>query len=318
MTDFKNEISYSFTREQSLLECPRQYYWRRYGYWNGWQSSATREQTLAWKLKRLSGPPLLMGDVLHKAIASDLENLKRGANVDKRFTLKQISDQIKSGYRQSNERAFLYSKEGVTFLGDYYDSCRRFIKPQHEVEDEALRQYSNWYKSKLREVLRTNPENIVSVEVMENYLVHGVPVYVVLDLVAKTKAAECVIFDWKTGKRDDSYSEQLALYAYYMHKVKGYPLKEIRMVNVYLKEGSDVNYGHPQFSANLLNSTIRRVEEGIKRLAEYLEPQGTLEATVKANIPKPMENFVPVLNNKGPCRFCNYRELCGLEEGTCA
>ena len=36
MATFKNEFSWSKTRDETFKSCPRQYWFAYYGFWNGW------------------------------------------------------------------------------------------------------------------------------------------------------------------------------------------------------------------------------------------------------------------------------------------
>jgi hypothetical protein len=40
MTELKNEFSWSKTRDEVFKNCPRQYWFAYYGYWNGWLENA--------------------------------------------------------------------------------------------------------------------------------------------------------------------------------------------------------------------------------------------------------------------------------------
>jgi hypothetical protein len=40
MTELKNELSWSKTRDEIFRTCPRQYWFAYYGYWNGWHENA--------------------------------------------------------------------------------------------------------------------------------------------------------------------------------------------------------------------------------------------------------------------------------------
>jgi len=40
MGSFKNEFSWSISRDRIFQTCPRQYYYNYYGYWGGWEFNA--------------------------------------------------------------------------------------------------------------------------------------------------------------------------------------------------------------------------------------------------------------------------------------
>lgn len=311
MADFKNEYSFSFSRHAQLKECPRQYYWRRYGYWNGWKKGATREMTKAWRLKNLTSPAMFMGSLVHDEIAKDLENIKRripsGADSIKAESVAYDFDKaISRAYEQSERCAFLEDKEAVTFAGDYYESMSRWKKDPGELCAEAVSLFMNYYRSGLRGYLKKNPLHIRSVEALESMEVMKVRVYIKMDLLMKSKKVTHLIVDWKTGKRSESYRDQLALYGLYLHNL-GIPLDQIQFATVYLKEGLDIMEEEPRFTEFDLERTRERI------LREIVEEQELVIGEIKHNVPKPMEVFP--MNRGNACRFCNYRELCGIEQG---
>src|SRR4030066_21872 len=40
MTEIRNEFSWSKSRDEVFMTCPRQYYFNYYGYWGGWKTTA--------------------------------------------------------------------------------------------------------------------------------------------------------------------------------------------------------------------------------------------------------------------------------------
>lgn len=309
MGEFKNDFSFSYSRHQQLKDCPRQYYWRRYGYWDGWKDKTDTMRKRAWLLKRLSSPQIHMGNVLHDMIAKDIESLKAGKDLGASTVLLEIQAAIVKGYEESAQLAFLdpKNKTAVTFTGDYYPSMNRWLKPPEECMDESSMMYMNWYNSKLRAFLKKNPRHIKRVEVLEDMEVMRVKVYVKMDLLMSSRKISHLIVDFKTGKRSKEHPDQLALYGMYLHRQLGVPLDQIGFQLVYLREGSDITEDMPSFTM----ADFERASERI--LAEVVEEQAYLQGSVKDNIAKPISAFP---QNKGDaCRFCVYRELCEVEKG---
>jgi hypothetical protein len=44
MAEFKNEFSWSKTRDEVFKTCPHQYWFAYYGYWNGWLERRPRPE----------------------------------------------------------------------------------------------------------------------------------------------------------------------------------------------------------------------------------------------------------------------------------
>ena len=45
MADFKNEFSWSYSRDNLFQECKREYYYNYYGSWGGWEKNKADEIT---------------------------------------------------------------------------------------------------------------------------------------------------------------------------------------------------------------------------------------------------------------------------------
>jgi len=53
MSTFKNEFSWSISRDRVFQTCPRQYYFNYYGYWGGWETDAPERTRQIYVLKQL-------------------------------------------------------------------------------------------------------------------------------------------------------------------------------------------------------------------------------------------------------------------------
>ena len=52
MSTFKNEFSWSISRDRVFQTCPRQYYFNYYGYWDGWETGAPAKTRQIYILKQ--------------------------------------------------------------------------------------------------------------------------------------------------------------------------------------------------------------------------------------------------------------------------
>jgi hypothetical protein len=53
MSTFKNEFSWSISRNKVFQTCPRQYFFNYYGYWGGWEMDAPARTRQIYILKNL-------------------------------------------------------------------------------------------------------------------------------------------------------------------------------------------------------------------------------------------------------------------------
>ena len=53
MTDFKNEFSWSKSRDNIFNECKKEYFFNHYGFWNGWDNHEEERIKKIYYLKQL-------------------------------------------------------------------------------------------------------------------------------------------------------------------------------------------------------------------------------------------------------------------------
>ncbi len=73
MATFRNEFSWSASRDRLFRSCPRAYYYNYYAYWNGWSYKADAKTKLIYRLKKLQSTALWAGSIVHDVIQDFLE-----------------------------------------------------------------------------------------------------------------------------------------------------------------------------------------------------------------------------------------------------
>jgi hypothetical protein len=81
MSTFKNEFSWSISRDRLFQTCPRQYYFNYYAYWGGWDLNAPERTRQIYILKQLKNRYMWAGAKVHDCIERTLTNLQRGISV---------------------------------------------------------------------------------------------------------------------------------------------------------------------------------------------------------------------------------------------
>ena len=81
MSTFKNEFSWSISRDRLFQTCPRQYYFNYYRYWGGWETDAAERTRQIYVLKQLKNRYMWAGAKVHDCIERTLTNLQRGISV---------------------------------------------------------------------------------------------------------------------------------------------------------------------------------------------------------------------------------------------
>ena len=65
MTEFRNDFSWSKSRDEVFQTCPRQYYFNYYGYWGGWEESAPERTRQIYVIKKLKNRFMWAGEKVH-------------------------------------------------------------------------------------------------------------------------------------------------------------------------------------------------------------------------------------------------------------
>ena len=58
-------FSWSHSRDRTLSECARRFYWQFYGSWLGWRHDAAADVRLAYRLKQLTSLSGALGQAVH-------------------------------------------------------------------------------------------------------------------------------------------------------------------------------------------------------------------------------------------------------------
>ena len=92
MADFKNEFSWSKSRDSLFSECRRKYYFNHYGFWGGWKIDAPKEVRELYILKNLISKEMWVGQVVHKIIENVLSQLKLGNETPLSYALTLLKE----------------------------------------------------------------------------------------------------------------------------------------------------------------------------------------------------------------------------------
>jgi len=236
----KNTFQWSVSRDRTFRECPRQYWFNHYGFWDGWHFDVDARTRDIYVLKQLKSRPMWVGEVVHDCIKHSIENLSRGIPV---LPVERILEITRNRMRHD----FRVSRDGG-YRDNPKHSCGLF---EHEyrvpVTDEEWRDSADsvdrclvtFYASKVWEQLkRTQPGDFLEIERFSNFVLDGATVTVKLDCATR-ETDHVVVWDWKTGQRESGDAKlQLACYAFYIHQAYGVPIHGVRMRRFELSSGT--------------------------------------------------------------------------------
>lgn len=301
MAELKNEFSWSKSRAQCFEECPRQYYYRYYGSWGGWDSRADARTRTLYILKQLQSRQQWIGDVVHRCLHWVLATLRKsGAPPPEATALRHLVKRLDVDFQNSGEGLYWEKpKESCALLEHEYEDLDVSEEQWQEVFAKAAHCVHTFYESPVLAELAALPaDRWLDLEELSSVSLDGVKVWVQLDFAHRDATGAC-IYDWKTGKADQQATrEQLALYALYGAGRWKVQAADIRAVELNLATGE--RFEHRAEPADL--ETVR-----VRVAASAAAMKGLLEDAARNTAAE--ERFALTESDR-PCRRCGFRRLC--------
>lgn len=312
MTKLKNAFSLSDSTMNTFKECPRKYWFARFGSWGGWEKNADARTKEIYRLKKLGGLYFWTGNRVHERIKAILQHLVETGevlpeNAQADFLLNQLREDYRVSVKQGQGAP--YAKD-VLHLLEHDDPSVAGVSDEKikEVVMRAVQCVRGFYQSHvLQRLLGLTPEarKIALVrkdDKLESLVVnvggHDVDVFVTLD-VLHTHAGLHFITDWKTGKPSDKYADQLGLYAMFIMQKLGAELGKIRVLPVYLAYT-------PEDDA-YMTPTQEHIDQALDRIQSI---GGQIVARSSADLETAEEDAFEAAPSRWKCKGCPYRRVC--------
>lgn len=298
---FKNEFSWSKSRDGTFRECKRKYFFNHYGFWDGWIASEDDRIKRIYYLKKLATKELWMGSVVHEVIEFILRRFRVGEEVSLGHALAVLRKRMESDFAISKLKEYTgFMSKAHRFFEDEYgieisDEERKGLA---EKAEKCLR---NFYNSDIfMEIRRTPVEDWITLEDFLSFDFEGTQVYLSIDFAMKV-GDEVILYDWKTGgERKADYKLQLSLYALYVSEKLGIPADRIKAKMFYLALGESGKVDSFEVDS-----------EGLEEVREYL----------RASVLEMKKLLVDVTENEAVeedfeksegfwCSRCNFRKVC--------
>jgi len=299
---FKNEFSWSKSRDGLFKECRRKYFFNHYGSWNGWIASEDDRIKRIYYLKKLSAKELWMGAVVHEVIEFILRKFRVGEVISLGHALAILRKRMESDFAISK------LKEYTGFMS----KAHRFFEDEYgiEISDEERRGLAgkaekclkNFYNSDIFMEIRQAPiEDWITLEDFLSFDFEGTKVFLSIDFAMKV-GDKVVLYDWKTGgERKADYKLQLSLYALYVSEKFGIPAERIRAEMFYLALGESGKVDSFEVSLEGLEETREYLRASVLEMKKLL-------MDVAENEPLPEKDFE---KSEGFwCQRCNFRKVC--------
>lgn len=238
MAELQNEFKWSLTRNNTFNTCKRLFYFRYYGMWNGWNENSSEEAKLCYRLSKMTNLHMLAGSVVHDIIQLLLESLKKSKTPRLDELKKMAISRLRIAWKKSKSELWLENpKLNANLFEHYYNKqiSKEFTKG---IKDKVLNSITNFYNSDLfSRIQNIDPTNWMTIEQFQEFKIQDYIVALKIDF-ALDDNGKLEIYDWKTGKEDESNIEQLICYALYGESKWGYSLDRISLKLFYLNDNN--------------------------------------------------------------------------------
>jgi len=307
---FKNEFSWSKSRDGKFRECKRKYFFHHYGSWNGWIASEDDRIKRIYYLKKLATKELWMGSVVHEVIEFILRKFRVGEVISLGHALAILRKRMESDFAISKLKEYTgFMSKAHRFFEDEY-GIEISDEERGNLEEKAEKCLKNFYNSDIfMEIRQTPVEDWITLEDFLSFDFpskddsagpEGTRVYLSIDFAMK-KGDGVVLYDWKTGgERKADYKLQLSLYALYVSEKFGISADKIKAKMFYLALGELGKVDSFEVDS-----------EGLEEVREYL----------RMSVLEMKKLLVDVTENEAAeedfeksegfwCSRCNFRKVC--------
>ncbi|MBR9701730.1 PD-(D/E)XK nuclease family protein [Candidatus Pacearchaeota archaeon] len=302
MANFKNEFSWSKSRDGVFNECKRKYFFNHYGFWNGWDSNEEDRTKRIYYLKQLNTKEIWLGSIIHEAIKYVLNQLKFGQGISLSYALAILRKKFEKEFIQSSIKKYTgFNRKSHKFFEEEYG-----IEISEEDKKELLKKaelcLTNFYNSDTFMTIRKTPiEDWIFLENFLNFNFEGDKIFLGIDF-AMRDGDKIILYDWKTGKeRTADFDLQLTCYALYISERLGVSPKNIIAKIFNLSINKEDTF---EINEEKLEEMKRYIQEKIKSMKSFLVDMEENIAKEEKEFPKE-EGFY--------CSRCNFKKICSGE-----
>lgn len=307
MGEFKNEFSWSKSRDETFKECLRKYYLNCYGFWGGWDINAPKRLRDIYTLKQLISKEIWVGQVVHDLISHFLEQVKKGNLLSLGNLQARLKKTLTEDFISSENKLYIKYPKHKCGLFEHEYGREISTKEKEKLFELAERCITNFYNSDVfNEIKKTNPENWVIIESLlesnptmpQSFEFEGTKIWLKIDFAIKDEKS-MIIYDWKTGKeRETEMDLQLACYSIYA--MQKWSLKPEQIV---IKRYNLAIDKCDQFSIS--DEQIKQIKDNMK------ESIGKMRELLKDEINNiaEEEKFLKT-KNEWTCGRCNFKRIC--------
>lgn len=298
MADFKNEFSWSKSRDQVFKECKRKYFFNHYGFWGGWDASKSDRIKKIYYLKQLATKEVWIGQVIHSIIEYILKKYKEGERISLNHAIAILEKRLSSQYVASRIKTYGNFPSKILKLFEHEYGIEISEEEKEKLFSYARNCITNFYNSDVfMEIRNSNTSDWILLEDFLKFNFDGDTIFLSIDFAMK-RGDNVILYDWKTGKeRTAEFDLQLMLYSLYVSEKFGIAPDKIiaRVFNLTINHVDDfkVDYTKLENAKNYMKESIAKMKS-------------------KLDIPK--DNIASEINFEKEegyyCSRCNFRKVC--------
>jgi len=298
MTTFKNEFSWSVSRDDTFRKCHRMYYFHYYGSWGGWEIDADDRTRMIYILKKLQNRQMWAGNKVHECIENTLNEIKAGIGISIEQKIETTLDLMRKEFLSSKNKKYLADPKTCALFEHEYD----LAVPETEWKsnaDNVVECLKLFFESEVyKEILKLTENQWLEMEQFSYFFFNDVKIYAVLDFAFR-RNDKITIYDWKTGK-EDTEKDRFQLACYGLFAIQKWDIKSenVILTDYFLSNGKQNEY-------NFKNFELDPIQDYIKN--SILEMKDKLDDP-QENIAR--ENSFPFTENEQICKYCNYYKVC--------
>lgn len=304
MSEFKNEFSWSISRDRLFNECRRAYYYHYYGSWNGWLSDSPSEVKELYIMKNLETIPMWRGRIVHEVLEQVVGAMSRTEQWSTDEAVRMARRRAQHDFEDSRSGAYRSWPKRLCGLQDHYYKVAitdESLEEEIATMEECVKRF---YSTRMYgRMLELGPRRIMEYEDLRSMILSGYKVWVKPDLIARDLGRRVLVVDWKTGVSSaaEETGLQLAIYGIYAVRSYGLAPEELCAVEVNLRSGEEHFY---PLDADTLERTRRHMENSANRMQALLYDREENVALVQ-DFHGRQDSYA--------CENCRFRRACNWE-----
>ena len=258
MTTFKNEFSWSVSRDAIFRKCHRMYYFQYYGSWEGWEIDADDRTRMIYILKQLQNRQMWAGKKVHECIENVIMEIQEGINkIDVLQKMENTLDLMRKEFLSSKNKKYLTDPKTCALFEHEYD----LAVPETEWKsnaDNVVECLKLFFDSEVyKEILKLTENQWLEMEQFSYFYLNDIKIYAVLDFAFR-RNDKIIIYDWKTGK-EDTEKDRFQLACYGLFAIQKWDIKSenVILTDYFLSNGKQNEYNFKNFELDQLQDKIK-------------------------------------------------------------